>query len=77
MNGEDRNGVRPDTGGSAEKPDDGRYLIARPKMSRENRAKQFAPFAALSGLAAALLAKEFEVSEAAETVRTEAEDAPP
>ncbi len=48
-----------------------------PKMSRENRAKQFAPFAALSGLAAALLAKEFEVSEAAETVRTEAEDAPP
>ena len=29
------------------------------------------------GLAAALLAKEFEVSEAAETVRTETEDAPP
>ena len=56
---------------------EGRCMAVRPKMARENRAKQFAPFAALSGLAAALLAKELEMCEAAETVRTEEEDAPP
>ena len=56
---------------------EGHRVIVRPKMARENRAKQFAPFATLSGLAAALLAKELEMCEAAETVRTEEEDAPP
>ncbi len=45
-------------------------------MSRENRAKQFAPFAALTGLEAALLAKELEAEAAAEPERGEAIEIP-
>ena len=45
-------------------------------MSRENRAKQFAPFAALTGLEAALLAKELEAAAAAEPERGEAIEIP-
>ncbi|MBP5660197.1 MAG: hypothetical protein J6X08_02560 [Lachnospiraceae bacterium] len=37
----------------------------RPKMSREDRAKQFMPFAALKGYEEALRAKEKEIEEAA------------
>ena len=37
----------------------------RPKMTREDRAKQFLPFAALKGYEEALRAKEKEIEEAA------------
>jgi len=37
----------------------------RPKMTREDRAKQFMPFAALKGYEEALRAKEREIEEAA------------
>ena len=37
----------------------------RPKMTREDRAKQFMPFAALKGYEDALRAKEKEIEEAA------------
>ena len=37
----------------------------RPKMTREDRAKQFMPFAALKGYEEALRAKEKEIEEAA------------
>ncbi len=50
--------------------------LKHPRMSRENRAKQFAPFAALTGLEAALLAKELEAEAAAEPERGEAIEIP-
>lgn len=37
-------------------------MIERPKMSREDRAKQFMPFAALKGYEEALREKEREVA---------------
>ncbi len=38
-------------------------MIERPKMSREERAKQFMPFAALKGYEEALREKERQVAE--------------
>lgn len=38
-------------------------IMQRPKMSREERAKQFMPFAALKGYEEALREKEREVTE--------------
>lgn len=43
-----------------------KFNEAHPKMSREERAKQFMPFAALKGYEEALRAKEAEVSGLAE-----------
>ena len=38
-------------------------MVNRPKMSREDRAKQFMPFAALKGYPEALRKKEKEIEE--------------
>jgi|GEM_PF-5063959 len=71
-----RDGNGPETEKPEERSERPREGFRRPKMSRENRAKQFAPFAALAGLEAALLAKELEVVSGAETVRREADEEP-
>ena len=46
-------------------------MANRPKMSREDRAKQFMPFAALKGYEAALLEQQKLVIECAETIEKE------
>lgn len=48
----------------------------KPRMKREDRAKQFSPFSALTGLEAALLKKELEMQKNADESRYEEEDEP-
>ena len=71
-----RDGNGPETEKPGERSGRLREESRRPKMSRENRAKQFAPFAALAGLEAALLAKELETEAAKREVTEPSEEIP-